>query len=480
MRIHREELIIRVMFNVGLFLTSVALSGCGASMSSDAIVSDEVLTAAAAGSTFVDDGDCCVEADHNNPRRGCNVASIEACVCDAIPECCIENWSMQCVGAVPRCGGCGLLTDDERAVVALLVDSDRDGMLDLDEILAGLNPNDPTDGPDIDGDGIPNGEDDDVDGDGVLNAYDDDVDGDGIDNEEDDDIDGDGLLNRILDEDDDGDGIDNLIDNDDNADGLPDPEDEDDDDDTDDDDEEEDDDDEKCGDDECSSGERCILNLGAEGDEPTHMCATECGNMTCDRNRQNCVLNLGNVGDSASYQCVDVPECDSSNDMDGDGVCDEFDPDVDGDGDRDDDDDGLRDNEELALGTDFENADSDFDGALDLIEAILGTDPNDPDTDDDGLSDGQEIQLGLDPQSSDQDSDGILDGNDRFVDIGPNPFDSDEGVESADDENDEDDANSNEGDEITTGDLDLTEDDEGAGLPIEPDGEEDDEGDDQP
>ena len=88
----------------------------------------------------------------------------------------------------------------------------------LDEIIAGLNPFSPFDGPDIDGDGIENGEDPDVDGDGTTNAYDDDVDGDGIPIRDDDDIDGDGLLNDILDNDDDGDGISNLIDNDDDAD----------------------------------------------------------------------------------------------------------------------------------------------------------------------------------------------------------------------------------------------------------------------
>jgi hypothetical protein len=57
---------------------------------------------------------------------------------------------------------------------------------------------------DVDGDGIPNGEDDDVDGDGIPNENDDDVDGDGIKNEDDDDVDGDGIKNEDDDNDSEG------------------------------------------------------------------------------------------------------------------------------------------------------------------------------------------------------------------------------------------------------------------------------------
>ncbi|NIX25225.1 MAG: hypothetical protein GWN07_37670, partial [Actinobacteria bacterium] len=85
-------------------------------------------------------------------------------------------------------------------------DSDGDGRSDLDEYAEGTDPNDPSDGPDIDGDGIPNGEDPDVDGDGLLNGEDPDIDGDGRPNPFDRDRDGDGLPN-LIDEDDDGDGI---------------------------------------------------------------------------------------------------------------------------------------------------------------------------------------------------------------------------------------------------------------------------------
>jgi len=100
--------------------------------------------------------------------------------------------------------------DSEREeAVALLQgqDSDDDGRSDFDEVLLGTDPSDPTDGPDVDGDGLLNGEDDDVDGDGISNGEDDDVDGDGVSNSMDDDDDGDGEPDAT-DDDDDGDGDD--------------------------------------------------------------------------------------------------------------------------------------------------------------------------------------------------------------------------------------------------------------------------------
>jgi len=110
--------------------------------------------------------------------------------------------------------------------------------------------------PDVDGDGIPNGQDRDVDGDGLSNAdpaetdidcdgladgVDRDVDGDGLENSDprehdidcdglpdglDDDVDGDGLLNAV-DEDVDGDGVPNALDWDVDGDGWPNGEDDD-------------------------------------------------------------------------------------------------------------------------------------------------------------------------------------------------------------------------------------------------------------
>ena len=107
---------------------------------------------------------------------------------------------------------------DPAVLAALALDSDNDGRSDLEELVLGNDPFDPLDGPDIDGDGIPNGEDPDVDGDGIDNADDPDVDGDGILNGDDDDVDGDGLL-ASEDDDDDGDGILDLLDIDDDGDG---------------------------------------------------------------------------------------------------------------------------------------------------------------------------------------------------------------------------------------------------------------------
>ncbi len=98
-------------------------------------------------------------------------------------------------------------------LAALLQDSDKDGRTDLDELVEGTNPNDPSDGPDIDGDGVPNDSDPDIDGDGIPNAYDDDVDGDGLLNKSDPDMDGDGKKNDV-DDDPDGDGIEKKKDND--------------------------------------------------------------------------------------------------------------------------------------------------------------------------------------------------------------------------------------------------------------------------
>merc|ERR1711872_174942 len=72
---------------------------------------------------------------------------------------------------------------------------------------------------DSDGDGLTDLEDDDDDNDGLLDSEDDDDDGDGIDDaDEDDDDDGDGILDG--DEDDDGDGLENDEDPDDDGDGV--------------------------------------------------------------------------------------------------------------------------------------------------------------------------------------------------------------------------------------------------------------------
>lgn len=108
-------------------------------------------------------------------------------------------------------------------LAALLSDYDRDGRSNLDELKLGTDPYNASDGPDIDGDGVPNGEDPDVDGDGVSNEHDFDVDGDMIFNGHDHDIDADGLLNED-DPDADGDGLSDRFDLDDDGDDEPDDE----------------------------------------------------------------------------------------------------------------------------------------------------------------------------------------------------------------------------------------------------------------
>ncbi|XP_033232635.1 sarcalumenin isoform X3 [Drosophila pseudoobscura] len=105
-------------------------------------------------------------------------------------------------------------------------DIDGDGIPDDedDDIDGDGIPNDKDD--DIDGDGIPNEDDDDMDGDGVPNEDDDDIDGDGVPNSKDEDIDGDGKVNHE-DEDLDGDGVRNEKDEDLDGDGKANTEDED-------------------------------------------------------------------------------------------------------------------------------------------------------------------------------------------------------------------------------------------------------------
>jgi hypothetical protein len=100
-------------------------------------------------------------------------------------------------------------------------------------------------------------------------------------------------------------------------------------------------------------------------------------------------------------------------------------PDTDGD--------GLRDDEELALGTALTRADtdgdgltdgdevhrtgssplrkdSDDDGLTDMQESLAGTSPLRPDSDSDGLTDDQELARGSDPTVRDTDGDGLPDG----------------------------------------------------------------------
>lgn len=73
--------------------------------------------------------------------------------------------------------------------------------------------------------------------------------------------------------------------------------------------------------------------------------------------------------------------------------------------------DGLRDGEEVhRWGSNPLKKDSDDDGLADLDETILGTNPVRADTDGDGLNDSVELARGTDPLERDTDGDGIPDG----------------------------------------------------------------------
>jgi hypothetical protein len=86
--------------------------------------------------------------------------------------------------------------------------------------------------------------------------------------------------------------------------------------------------------------------------------------------------------------------------------------------------DGLTNTEEVAVGTDPQNADSDTDGLVDIDEVnIHGTDPNDSDSDADGLTDGAEVNsYATDPLDPDSDHDGATDGAE--IATGSDPLDS--------------------------------------------------------
>ncbi|XP_055590758.1 serine-aspartate repeat-containing protein F-like [Uranotaenia lowii] len=120
-------------------------------------------------------------------------------------------------------------TDDDNDGVpdVLDTDDDNDGIPDVRDKDSPVTHND------LDGDGIPNEQDDDDDGDGIPDAEDDDDDNDGIPDAEDPDDDNDGIPDdkegEPLGDDLDGDGIPNDQDTDDDNDGIPDTEDTDDD-----------------------------------------------------------------------------------------------------------------------------------------------------------------------------------------------------------------------------------------------------------
>jgi uncharacterized repeat protein (TIGR01451 family) len=118
----------------------------------------------------------------------------------------------------------------------------------------------------------------------------------------------------------------------------------------------------------------------------------------------------------------------SSNDLDGDGMADDWEQDhrlspADySDQGLDLDYDGLTSLQEYQAGTDPNNGDSDSDGVSDGDELAIGTDPNRADTDGDGLVDSHELYIeNSDPLDNDTDADGLLDGwDDDPLSMAPN------------------------------------------------------------
>ncbi|XP_017967088.1 sarcalumenin isoform X5 [Drosophila navojoa] len=295
-------------------------------------------------------------------------------------------------------------TEDAKSVNDLDGDGipdDQDDDIDGDGI-----PNDQDD--DIDGDGIPNDKDDDIDGDGIPNEDDDDIDGDGIPNTEDDDIDGDGIPND-KDDDIDGDGIPNEEDDDIDGDGIP-----------------NDQDDDLDGD-------------GIPNDEDA------------DIDGDGVVNEKDNDIDGDG-----IPNAED-NDLDGDGLPNEKDEDLDGDGlvnheDGDLDGDGLPNDKDEDLDGDgkVNHEDSDIDG-----DGVHNDE--DHDVDGDGLSNSEEPQsMDIDgdgvpnnvdddidgdnkvnEKDDDMDGDGILNEHDNDMDGDGIPNDHDDSRETVDDDDEE-------------------------------------------
>ncbi|XP_017117396.1 uncharacterized protein LOC108139238 isoform X1 [Drosophila elegans] len=235
---------------------------------------------------------------------------------------------------------------------------------------------------DLDGDGIPDDEDDDIDGDGIPNDKDDDIDGDGIPNEEDEDIDGDGIPN---DEDDDidGDGVPNSKDEDIDGDGVPNHKDEDID----------------------GDGKANHEDDDLDGDG-----------------------TLNHEDDDLDGDGVPNSE---DEDLDGDGKVNHEDEDLDGDGVNNDDDDDLDGDGKV----NHEDEDIDGDGVKN---------EKDDDLDGDGTNNSQDEDLDGDgvpnEKDDDLDGDGILNEHDGDVDGDgvPNEHDHKDSGENADHDDDED------------------------------------------
>ncbi|XP_017873324.1 PREDICTED: sarcalumenin isoform X6 [Drosophila arizonae] len=295
--------------------------------------------------------------------------------------------------------------DEKETVEITDVDSTEDAKsvndLDGDGI-----PDDQDD--DIDGDGIPNDEDDDIDGDGIPNDKDDDIDGDGIPNEDDDDIDGDGIPNTE-DDDIDGDGIPNDKDDDIDGDGIPNEE-----------------DDDIDGDGIPNDKDDDLDGDGIPNDEDA------------DIDGDGVVNEKDNDIDGDG-----IPNAED-NDLDGDGLPNEKDEDLDGDGkvnheDEDIDGDGTLNHEDSDIDGDGVHNDEDHD--VDGDGLSNSEEPQSMDIDGDGVPNNVDDDIDGDnkvnEKDDDMDGDGILNEHDNDMDGDGIPNDHDDSRETVDDDDEE-------------------------------------------
>ena len=300
---------------------------------------------------------------------------------------------------------------------------------------------------DIDGDGIPNADDADVDGDGIPNGQDDDIDGDGVPNGQDIDVDGDGVPNGLdedvdgdgklngVDADVDGDGIVNGQDTDVDGDGLPNGQDPD-----------------VDGDGLPNGQDPDVDGDGVMNGEDTDIDGDGVPNA------QDTDVDGDGIS-NAQDEDVDgdgLPNG-SDDDVDGDGLSNGYDPDVDGDGipngsDGDVDGDGVYNGSDEDVDGDGSlngvDGDVDGDGIANVDDDDVDGDgvanAQDRDIDGDGAQNGQDADVDGDGvengQDGDIDGDGILNAEDSDVDGDgiPNETDSDidgDGTPNASDDN---------------------------------------------
>ena len=261
--------------------------------------------------------------------------------------------------------GDGRVDEGELDPNAIDDDSDGDGVLDIDEINQGIDPN----VTDSDGDGIDDG----VELSYGLSPYDRDSDDDGV-------IDG---REPQWNQDSDGDGVINALDPDSDNDGLYDG----------------------------TELGLTVWLIDRDTDESR-------GFFISDEDSCSHTDPLNADTDGAGFN-----DGDEDRNHNGKVDSDETDPnnprDDDGDGD------GLTENEELSLGTDRELFDSDGDGLGDGEEQEAGLDPLDADSDDDGVLDGEERAWRSDSDGDgsinaldhDSDNDGIFDGTESGVSV---------------------------------------------------------------